>query len=65
MVTALDSALILGFLSAVPAHAALPDWPLLPQKASGNNAASLRFLLRQQGGSVKAAAEFDAQKGGR
>ncbi|MFJ5834162.1 peptidoglycan-binding protein [Streptomyces sp. NPDC093089] len=61
VVTALISVLLLGLLSAVPAHAALPNWPLLQKGAIGNDVASLQFLLRQQGGSVTANAEFDAQ----
>lgn len=61
MITALIAALILGLLSAVPAHAALPAWPLLQKGATGDNVASLQFLLRQHGGSVTAHADFDAQ----
>ncbi|KOG10411.1 hypothetical protein ADK34_35320 [Streptomyces viridochromogenes] len=53
--------LLLGLLSAVPAHAALPNWPVLQKGATGNDVAGLQFLLRQQGGSVTANAEFDAQ----
>ncbi|MEW1905185.1 peptidoglycan-binding protein [Streptomyces sp. NPDC086147] len=61
MITTLIASLLLGLMSAVPAHAAVPDWPLLQQGATGNNVASLQFLLRQQGRSVTANAEFDAQ----
>ncbi|WP_329274377.1 peptidoglycan DD-metalloendopeptidase family protein [Streptomyces sp. NBC_00691] len=61
MVTTLVAVLLLGLLSAVPAHAAVPDWPLLQKGATGNNVASLQFLLRQQGKGVSANAEYDAQ----
>ncbi|MCX5232887.1 peptidoglycan DD-metalloendopeptidase family protein [Streptomyces sp. NBC_00233] len=57
----LIAVLLLGLLSAVPAQAAVPDWPLLQKGATGNNVASLQFLLRQQGGSLTANAEYDAQ----
>ncbi|MFG3042556.1 peptidoglycan-binding protein [Streptomyces sp. NPDC048330] len=60
MITTLLALLLLGLLSA-PAHAAVPDWPLLQKGATGDNVASLQFLLRQQGRSVTATAEFDAQ----
>ncbi|MFE5512325.1 peptidoglycan-binding protein [Streptomyces sp. NPDC056529] len=59
--TTIITILLLGLLSAVPAHAAVPDWPLLQKGATGNNVASLQFLLRQQGGSVTANADFDAR----
>ncbi|MGW9451500.1 peptidoglycan-binding protein [Streptomyces sp. NPDC055632] len=59
--TTIITVLLLGLLSAVPAHAAVPDWPLLRKGATGNDVASLQFLLRQQGGSVTANADFDAQ----
>ncbi|MFE1440207.1 peptidoglycan-binding protein [Streptomyces sp. NPDC058739] len=61
LVTVLLAALLLGLLGAVPAHAALPAWPLLQKGAAGNDVASLQFLLRQHGGAVTANAEFDVQ----
>lgn len=64
LITALVAALLLGLLAAAPAHAALPAWPLLQKGATGNDVASLQFLLRQHGGVVTANAEFDAQTRG-
>ncbi|MFD3531131.1 peptidoglycan-binding protein [Streptomyces sp. NPDC058664] len=61
LVTVLFAVLLLGLLGAVPAHAALPAWPLLQKGAAGNDVASLQFLLRQHGGAVTANAEFDVQ----
>ncbi|MFF9505169.1 peptidoglycan-binding protein [Streptomyces sp. NPDC014656] len=60
-ITALVAALLLGLLTAVPAHAVLPAWPVLQKGAAGNDVASLQFLLRHHGGSLTANAEFDSQ----
>ncbi|MFJ9810609.1 peptidoglycan-binding protein [Streptomyces sp. NPDC101158] len=58
---ALLATLLFGLLSAVPAQAALPAWPVLQQGDSGNDVAGLRFLLRRRGGNVTADAAFDTQ----
>ncbi|MFD3337175.1 peptidoglycan-binding protein [Streptomyces sp. NPDC058700] len=52
------SALVLSLLSVAPAHAALPSWPVLQKGATGDDVASLQFLLRRHGQSVTADGEF-------
>ncbi|GGY55244.1 peptidoglycan-binding protein [Streptomyces omiyaensis] len=61
LVTFVLATLLFGMLGAAPAHAALPAWPLLQKGATGNDVASLQFLLRQHGGAVTANAEFDVR----
>ncbi|MFB7397718.1 peptidoglycan DD-metalloendopeptidase family protein [Streptomyces sp. NPDC056191] len=61
ILAALLAALLFGLLTAAPAQAALPAWPVLQKGDAGNDVASLQFLLRQRGGNVTANAGFDTQ----
>ncbi|MFE9740526.1 peptidoglycan-binding protein [Streptomyces sp. NPDC006477] len=50
--------LLLSLVPAGPALAALPAWPVLQKGATGDDVASLQFLLRRHGRPVTADGEF-------